>query len=179
MGFKEVVGLADDNLGSEHPARMTNQEWLAGFGISALLIIVGILNVAMEHDKGAPKHPVIWPTYVAIVLAVGLAVSLRWKSRMISPFVAVAGAFFLNYATGASALVIPHLVVLFATLAWCLVLTMRLRKQQREVMPPPTAAQRREMAAARKRHKRGEPDPEPAKQYPAANRRYTPPKARD
>jgi hypothetical protein len=169
--------LEDDHVDGHQPAvdepptRMRGREPLQAYVVAAVLAVVGVLNLLVTTGKGAPAHPTLWLSYAGIVIAVLLAGSVQLRNRLISPFTAIIGAFFVTTAKAPAVLSIPHLIALFAALGFALTVSLRQRKDQKAAAP----------AGARGRgRRRGQaaPDPGEAKR-PAANRRYTPPKAKE
>jgi drug/metabolite transporter (DMT)-like permease len=165
--------------GDLSPSKMRGNEPLMGYGAALVIAIVAALNLTITTGTGAPAHPEPWTSVAGIVLAVALAASIRLaNNRLISPFIAIFGAFFVTLSKAPSSLSAPHIVALIAAVGFALVVSMRQRREQKLVSPPLTADQRRAAADARRRRRKGEPEPASLSKRPAANRRYTPPKDR-
>jgi phosphate/sulfate permease len=148
---------------------MRGREPAQAIAVAVLLAAVGVANLLVTTGPGAPKHPTLVYSYIGIALAVGLAVSVKWRNRVVSPFAAIFAAFFVTLARGPNSLEVPHLAALAGSVGFAVVVSMRQRKELRAQAPPRPAAGRR---------RRGRADPEPdssAKRLPEPNRRYTPP----
>ena len=157
---------------------MRGNEVTQGYVVAGILAVVALLNLTVTTGAGAPRHPAYWYSILGLVAAAGLVVSIRFRNRLISPFVAVVGAFLVTVATAPKSLGVPHIVALGVTVAYAVILSLRHPRDQRLVSPTATAADRRAAAEARRRRRKGEPEPSvPVVKRPPANRRYTPPKA--
>jgi hypothetical protein len=158
------------------PNRMQGNEHLFGYAAAVVIALGGVLDLMVTTGKGAPAHPSTWTAYIGILLAIALVVSIQFRHRMISPFVAIFGAFFVTLAKGPDSLETPHIVVLMVSVAFAVIVSLRQRRDQKALTPTLTSAERRAAADARRRRRKGEPDlPAPVKR-PSPNRRYTPPK---
>jgi hypothetical protein len=156
-----------------NPMRMSGREPTQGYIVSGLLVLVGILDLVITSGAGTPKHETLWYAYVGIALGIALAVSIRYRNRLASPFIAIFGAFFVTLAKAPNALTVPHLAALLGSVAFAVVVTLRQRKDQKTLTPGGA----RGAAGASRNRRRGEAEPPAASNRPAANRRYTPPKA--
>ncbi len=157
---------------------MQGNEPLLGYVAGAVIIVGAVLNLVITTGAGAPAHPTTWNSLVAIVLAVALVVSIRFRNRMISPFIAIFGAFFVTLGKSPKSLSAPHIAVLVIAVAFAIIVSLHQRRDQKILTPAATPAARRAAADARRRRRKGEPEPPPPSSRPAANRRYTPPKDR-
>lgn len=162
--------------GPPSPTRMSGREPLFGYIAAGVIVLASILNLVVTTGPGAPAHPTVWPNYAGILFAVALTVSIRFRNRMLSPFIAIFGAFFVTLAKGPDSLSLPHIVTLLVGVAFAMIVSLHQRRDQK-AMGPVTPADRRAAADARARRRRGEPEPTVTK-HPAPNRRYTPPKDR-
>lgn len=178
MFTRFVSGLSGPS-GEENtsPNRMQGNEPLFGIAAAIVIALGAILDLVVTTGKGAPAHPTTWTAYVALLLAIGLIVSLRFRNRLASPFIAIFGAFFVTLEKGPDSLEIPHIAVLVIAVAFAVIVSLHQRRDQRIFHPPPTPAERRAAAEARRRRKRGEPELPPPVKRPPPNRRYTPPKS--
>jgi hypothetical protein len=166
-----------DQPGPVSASRMQGREPLMGYVAAAAIAIGGVLDVVVTKGKGAAAHPDTWEAYAGIVLAAAVVASVQYRNRLLSPFVAIFGAFFVTLPKGPSSLSIPHIVVLMVAVAFAVIVSMHQRRDQRALTPPMRAADRRAAADARRRRRKGEPEAPPPIKRPPANRRYTPPKA--
>ncbi len=157
--------------------RMEGNEPVWGVVLAGILIVVSVLNLTVTTGPGAPAHPSSFDSVIAIVLALALVVvSLRVRSRMVSPLVGIVAAFFTTLGKTPTSLSAPHIIALFAALAFALILSMRQRRVQRALTPQATAADRKAAADARRRRRKGEPEPPPEVKRPPRSKRYTPPR---
>jgi hypothetical protein len=108
---------------------------------------------------------------------VAVVASVQYRNRLLSPFVAIFGAFFVTLPKGPSSLSIPHIIVLMVAVSFAVIVSIHQRRDQRILTPQMTAADRRAAADARRRRRKGEPEEPAAVKRPPANRRYTPPKS--
>lgn len=162
--------LPPDERTDAPPTRMKGREPVLGLAVAALLVVVSVLNLVITTGAGAPTHPNRWLPLLGLVFAVLLAVTVRYRSRLLSPVTAIGSAFFATVSKAPSSLEVPHLAALAAALAFALILSMRQRREQRLITP----ARPRGGAAAR----RGRSEPEvAATKRPPPSKRYTPPKS--
>ena len=162
--------------GPPSPTRMSGREPLFGYIAAGVIVLASILNLVVTTGPGAPAHPTTWANYAGILFALALTVSIRFRNRMLSPFIAIFGAFFVTLAKGPDSLSLPHIVTLLVGVAFAMIVSLHQRRDQK-ALGPVTPAGRRAAADARARRRRGEPEPTVTK-HPAPNRRYTPPKDR-
>lgn len=152
------------------PMRMQGREQLWGYAAAAILAAGAVANLLDTTGKGAPAHPVLWPSWVGLALAAGLAGSIQFRNRLLSPFTAIFAAFFLTLERGPDSLAYIHIVVLFAAVGFAVAVTMRQRRQQRALGPARGRSGRGGAAS------RGTADDSGRARKPPPNRRYTPPK---
>ncbi len=153
--------------------QMEGREPLWAWVTAAVIAAGGIANLVDTTGRGAPAHPVAWPSYVGLLLAAGLVASTRARNRLLSPFVAIFAAFFVTLERGPDSLSFVHIVVLFAAVGFAVALTMRQRRAQKALGATRSPAGRRGRG-------RGRDDEQPAvgrPRKPTPNRRYTPPKS--
>ncbi|HEX4862879.1 MAG TPA: hypothetical protein VFV02_02330 [Acidimicrobiales bacterium] len=158
------------------PSTMRGSEFRYALGVAVILLVVAVLNFAIRHGKGAPKHPSTGLALVGLAAALAVFPLLRTKNRFIVPFGAVIAAFFVTLPSGPTSLKSLHVLAIIFPLAFALVLTQRQRKA--------ALADARSRAASRssgpagstrpQRSRRRKKEEEPS--GPTANRRYTPPK---
>jgi uncharacterized membrane protein YccC len=160
------------------PSRMQGNEPLWGYAVAVLLVVVAVLDLTVTTGAGAPKHPTTWTPAAGLVLALVLAGTMRYRSRLLSPFVAIFAAFFVTLSKGPRVLGFPHILALVVAVGFALLVSMRQRKDQKALTPNMTAADRREAADARRRRRKGEPEPPPGPKRPPPSARYTPPKSK-
>ncbi|MHB1930111.1 MAG: hypothetical protein ACYCUG_11965 [Acidimicrobiales bacterium] len=147
-----------------------------GYATAVVILAVAVLNLVVTKGKGAPAHPALWPSYAAIVLALGLAVSMRWRSRMVSPFVAIFGGMFDTLVRGPDSIATAHYVVIFAAFGFAVALTMRQRREQKALGILPSRGRRGGRATNPASGRRGASAADDGPKKPVASRRYTPPK---
>jgi len=168
-------GEVDDEPALPVPSRMAGREPLQGYVATAVLLAIGVANLAITTGKGAPAHPTLWYSYVGLALAVGLGVSIRYRNRLVSPFVAIFAAFFLTLAKGPDVLGTPHLVALVVAVGYALVLSMHQRRDQKALSAATGIPMRR--SRRDRRQPPSAPGADDGLRRPRPNRRYTPPKA--
>jgi hypothetical protein len=173
--FSNMFPVSDLPGSDGNPSTMKGNELLMGYGVAVIVVIVGVLDLAVTTGAGAPAHPSTWAPIAGIVLGLALALTMRFRNRLVSPFIAIFAAFFVELAKAPKSLSIPHVVALIAAVGFALVLSMRQRREQRAVGGP---AQRRGAADARRRRRSGEPEPPTGVKRPAPSARYTPPKSK-
>lgn len=155
------------------PSRMQGREPAYGYATAAVIVAGAALNLILKTGKGAPLHPTLWPSYVAIVLAVALAVTtFRFRSRLVSPFVAIFGGMFDTLARGPNRLEYPHLVVIFVAFGFAVALTMRQRREQKALGITPGRRGARGGAGGRG----AAATADDGLKKPPPSKRYTPPK---
>ena len=174
-GPAEVTSGADDGL---KPSTMRGSEMRYAVGVAVILLVVAVLNFAIRHGKGAPKHPSTGLEAIGLVAALAVFPLLRTKNRFIVPFGAVIAAFFVTLPSGPNSVKSLHVLAIIFPLAFALVLTQRQRKaalatarSRAASRPAGTTSPPRAQRSGRKRK-----EEQPA--GPTANRRYTPPKAK-
>lgn len=158
------------------PMRMQGREPVWGYAAAALLTAGAVADLLDTTGRGAPAHPLLWPSWVGLALAVGLAGSIRLRNRLLSPFTAIFSAFFLTLGRGPDSLAPVHIVVLIGAVGFAVAVTMRQRRQQRALAPARGRSGRGRAgpgAGTPSRRAAGEGE-RPRK--PPASRRYTPPK---
>jgi hypothetical protein len=160
-----------------NPAAMKGNEPILGLVVAAVILVVAVLDLVVTKGTGAPRHPDRWAPLVGIVLAVVLAVSLRWRNRLASPFIAIFAAYFVEVGKTPRSLTYPHVIALASAVGFAVMLTLRHRQEQKAAGGAMSAADRRAAADARRRRRKGEPEPAPAVKRPPPSARYTPPKA--
>jgi len=156
------------------PMRMQGREPLWGYAAAGLLAAGALANLLDTTGKGAPAHPVLWPSWVGLALAVGLAGSIQLRNRLLSPLAAIFSAFFLTLERGPDSLSYIHILVLLGAVGFAVALTMRQRRQQRALGPARGRSGRggsRSSAAGR-----GAAGEAERSRKPPPSRRYTPPK---
>jgi hypothetical protein len=129
-----------DQPGPVSASRMQGREPLMGYVAAAAIAIGGVLDVVVTKGKGAAAHPDTWEAYAGIVLAAAVVASVQYRNRLLSPFVAIFGAFFVTLPKGPSSLSIPHIVVLMVAVAFAVIVSMHQRRDQRALTPPMRAA---------------------------------------
>jgi hypothetical protein len=159
-----------------NPASMKGNEPILGLVVAFVILIVAVLDLTVTKGTGAPKHAETWAPLIGIGLAVVLAVSLRWRNRLASPFIAIFAAYFVEVGKTPKSLTYPHVLALASAVGVAVMLTLRHRQDQKAAGTV-SAADRRAAADARRRRRKGEPEPVTAVKRPPPSARYTPPKA--
>jgi hypothetical protein len=189
-------GAADDLK----PSTMRGTEPMYGYLVALELVVVSILNVAVTHGKGAPKHPSTGLSMVGLGASIALIGVIQLRHRFLTGFAAIIAAFTVaSLPKVPNSLALYHLFAIVFPLAYALVLTQRQNKakmaQTRARVKSRRAASeksgaregpakraprsdlrtdayaRRRQRLERKAAKRGA-----TQSGPSANRRYTPPK---
>jgi len=161
-----------------------------GYLVVLLLIGVSILNLTDTHGKGAPTGPqhlfgaTVTSAHLAViglVASVALVGVMQTRNRLIVPLAAIAAAFLTTLPKVPNSLSVSHLLALVVPVMYAFILTQRQRKSTvahtragGPAKPRTTPAERRAEAAERRRSRRQRM----VQSGPAANRRYTPPKAK-
>ena len=174
--FERLLSWVRQPEAKTGPATMKGNEPLLGLVVAAIIIAVGVLDLVVTTGAGAPKHPQTWAPVVGILLALVLVVSVRFRNRLVSPFISIFAAYFVEVFKAPKSLSVPHVIVLASAVGFALILTMRHRGEQKAAGVG-TPAERRAAAEARRRRRKGEPEPPPAVKRPPPSARYTPPKA--
>jgi len=175
--LSDTAGSGQTDDAQLKPSAMRGSEFLYGVGVAVILLLVAILNVAVRHGAGAPKHPQTVLALVGLLAALAVFPLLLTRNRFIAPFGAVIAAFFVTLPSTPNSVKSLHAIAIVFPLVYALVLTQRQRKL--------AMAAAREKAAARQaagdtatprsgRRRKREPQPT----GPIANRRYTPPKGK-
>lgn len=156
----------------ERPLRpMELREWEIplGYAIAAILVVVAVLELTVTTGAGAPKtHNPILPA-VAIVSALTMAATIRFKNRFVTALSGVVGGVLINFAQTPHSLSIPRSIGFLVPFAYAFVVVNRHNRAVRVQRGPRNAGQ----GGARRGSK---VQPEPT--GPKASRRYTPPKAK-
>lgn len=164
------------------PTEMRGNEARYGYILAAELIIVAILNLTFTHGKNAPAHPPTTLSAIGLVISVGFGALIRTHNRFIVSFAALIAAFFVTLPRIPESLFIYHVFALIFPLIYALVLMQRQRRATlatTKAKGRQTPEQRRADLDARRRERRSRRRGEvPAPGRVAANRRYTPPKAK-
>jgi hypothetical protein len=163
-----LAGTGDDDL---RPSTMRGNETRYGYVVALELLVVAVLNLAVTHGKGAPKHPQTTLAVIGVAAAVGLVPLLRTQNRMVVGFGSIIAAFFVTLPRTPSSLSLAHIFALAIPLIYTLLLTQRQRRETTARLK-----QNRGAAPPRQPRKRRKDPEEPA--GPQPNRRYTPPKAK-
>lgn len=155
------------------PSAMRGTELRYGIGVAVILVVVAVLNLAVRHGAGAPKHPQTGVAVVGLIAALAVFPLLRTRNRFIVPFAAVIAALFVTLPSGPNSVRSLHAVAVIFPLIYAFVLTQRQRKA--------ATAQARLKAASRSANEPAAPRGGRRRKVeqasgPIANRRYTPPK---
>jgi hypothetical protein len=154
---------------------MRGKEALYGYGVTAELVLVAVLNLLVTHGKGAPTHPATTISVIGLVVALALPVAIRTNNRTIGGLGAVVAAFFVALPRVPNSLQMAHILAFVLPIAYSFTLTQRQRKLATAEMKARRATAAAQPRPARRR--RARKDPEPPK-GPQPSRRYTPPKAK-
>lgn len=164
------------------PSAMRGPEFRYGVAVALILLVVAVLNLAVRHGPGAPKHPQTGLAIVGLVAALAVFPILLTRNRFIAPFAAVIAAFFVTLPSGPNSVKSVHVLAIVFPLVYALVLTQRQRKLAMAAARSKAAS--RQAAGASGSSASASPrggrrrKSEPTAAGPSANRRYTPPKAK-
>ena len=110
------------------PTAMRGNELLYGYLIAGELILVSILNLAVTHGTGAPKHPNHVVEILGLVASVALLGVLQTRHRFIVPFAMILAAYLVVYPKTPNSLTLAHLFALVLPVIYALILMQRQRK---------------------------------------------------
>jgi hypothetical protein len=181
---REPEDAAPEHL-SLKPAAMRGSEAMYGYVVALELVAVSILNLAVTHGKGAPKHPSTGIAVVGLLASIALMGVIRTTHhRLVVPFAAIVAAFFATLPKVPNSLSLAHLFALVLPVVYAFVLTQRQRKasaaQLRAGKRPAAStsgADTRSAAAGGRRQSRRSRRQLATQTGPTKNRRYTPPKS--
>ncbi len=171
------IGEPPAGAGPPRPSRMEPPEDLVGYGIAALLVVIGVL-FATVHGPGSPAHPDNIVPLAGVAVALALVAVIRLGNRFATAMTAVVAALLVETAKPPTELVILFYVSLVVPLGYAFWLTRRQSKAARAIaatQPHLSPEQRKAQREQRKAQKRGEAPPPPVRATPSRNRRYTPP----
>ena len=165
--------LADSGL---KPSTMRGSEPRYALGVAVILLVVAVLNFAIRHGKGAPKHPSTGLEVLGLVAALAVFPLLRTNNRFIVPFGSVVAAFFVTLPSGPNSVKSLHVLAIIFPLAFALVLTQRQRKAALANARSGAASRSSATSAPPRTPRSGRRRKQEEPSGPTANRRYTPPK---
>ena len=179
------------------PTAMRGNELLYGYLIAGELILVSILNLAVTHGTGAPKHPNHVVEILGLVASVALLGVLQTRHRFIVPFAMILAAYLVVYPKTPNSLTLAHLFALVLPVIYALILMQRQRKASLAQAkargggaggggrgggtgraPRPTPDERRSEALRRRQERRDRRRGLTPSAGPKRSGRYTPPKPR-
>lgn len=152
------------------PIELRDWEIPAGYAIAGLIVLIAILELTVTTGKGAAKNPSTILPLLALVLGVAQAVSIRWKNRIVTALIGVAGGLLVGVTRVPDSIGIPHSLGFLAPVVYAFLVTNRHNRAQRALRGPRNQPQR----GARRGAKTA---PEPT--GPKASRRYTPPRPKE
>lgn len=162
------------------PSAMRGNETIYGYVVLLELVAVAVINLAVTHGAGAPKHSQTLMSVIGLAAAAVYAGTLQTRNRFIVGFAAILTAFVVSIPQVPNSVKLYHVFGLVIPLVYALILTQRQRKaalaqvRKGKAAAPKKAADRRADAIARRQdRKRGS-----VPSGPAASRRYTPPRAK-
>jgi hypothetical protein len=158
------------------PSTMRGSEPRYALGVAVILLVVAVLNFAIRHGKGAPKHPSTGLEVLGLVAALAVFPLLRTNNRFIVPFGSVVAAFFVTLPSGPNSIKSLHVLAIIFPLAFALVLTQRQRKAALANARSRAVSRSAGAAAPARARRSGRRRKEEQPSGPTANRRYTPPK---
>ena len=166
---------ATDDLPS---SRLRGNEITYGYAVGGIIALAGVLMLVITTGKGAPKHPTtIWPA-LGVVLGIATILTIRFRNRMLTSLVAIAGGFVSGQARTPNSLSGVKIVALLAPVLYGILVFRRQSKADRALrasQPRMTSAERK---AARGRGRTAAAQDEPAPGRPKPSGRYTPPKSK-
>jgi hypothetical protein len=172
-----------DTPTDDFPAsRLRGTEPLYGVVVGLELLVVAILNLAVQGGAGAPKHPDTLIMVLGVAVSVGFIGLLALRNRTVASFGAIGAAFFVTLPKVPSSLSLAHIMALLVPLAYALIITSRQRKMakgalQRGGRRAPRMSESRQSRATRSRNTTTARPAAKAAGRPTSGR-YTPPKAR-
>jgi hypothetical protein len=175
--FDNLFSSLESEDSDDNPGRMRGSEPIQGYVVAAVLFVVCVLDLTIKKGAGAPKHPSQWAPSVGLILSVALALTMRFRNRLASPFIAIFASFFATLSKAPKVLSTPHIIALVVAVGFAVNMTLHQRRDQKALTPNMTPAQRRAAADARRRRRKGEPEPPSAGKRPPPSARYTPPKS--
>lgn len=160
-------------------SRLRGNERTYGYAVGAVIAVASIIMLVVTGGAGAPKHPQpIWPV-LGLVFGVATIATIRFRNRMLTSLVAIAGGFVSGQARTPNSLSGVKIVALLAPVLYGIMIFRRQSKADRALrasQPRMTAAERK---AARGRGRGGAAaKDEPAPGRPKPSGRYTPPKSK-
>lgn len=152
------------------PIELRDWEIPAGYAIAGFIVLLAILELTITSGRGAPRNPSTILPLLAGVIGVIQAATIRFKNRLVTALVGVAGGLLIASTRVPDSLGIPHSLGFLAPLVYAFLVTNRHNRAQRALRGPRNQAQRGGRRGAKAA-------PEPT--GPKANRRYTPPRPKD
>ena len=164
-------------------SRLRGTEPLYGIVVGLELLVVAILNLAIQGGAGAPKHPDTFVMVIGVVASVAFLGLLTVRNRTVASFAAIGAAFFVTLPKVPSSLSLAHIMALLVPLAYALIITSRQRKMAKAAIQRGgnrTPRRTRETRPTRAGRSRSATTTRPATRSTGrpASGRYTPPKAR-
>jgi len=156
--------------GDLRPIELREWEIPAGYAIAGFIVLLAVLELVITTGKGAPKNPS--PILPLLALAIGLvqAATIRFKNRLVTALVGVAGGLLIATTKVPDSLGIPHSLGFLAPLVYAFLVTNRHNRAQRAQRGPRNQPQR-----GGRRGSKAAPEPT----GPKASRRYTPPRPKE
>jgi hypothetical protein len=174
----------DEDATDDFPAgRLRGTEPLYGIVVGLELLVVAILNLAIQGGAGAPKHPDTFIMIIGVVASVAFLGLLAVRNRTVASFAAIGAAFFVTLPKVPSSLSLAHIMALLVPLAYALIITSRQRKMAKATLQrggSRAPRRTRETRQTRTTRSRNATTTRPAARSTGrpTSGRYTPPKAR-
>lgn len=163
------------------PIDLRDWEIPAGYVVAGLIVVAAVIELTITHGQGAPPTPPRILPGVSIVLAIGVALTIRFRNRIVTGIAAAAAALVLSFVQVPVSVGVVRVVGFIAAFAYAFIIIQRQSSAQRRLNRE--ARERGRGGASRggstgRGGQGGRNAPEPTS-GPRASRRYTPPKPRD
>jgi hypothetical protein len=110
------------------PSAMRGTEAMYGYVVALELFVVAIINLAVTHGPGAPKHSQTALSLVGLVASIALVAIIQTNNRMIVSLAAIGAAFFVTLPAVPNSVRAVHILALIIPVIYAFVLTQRQRK---------------------------------------------------
>jgi hypothetical protein len=154
------------------PIELREWEIPAGYAVAGLIVLLAVLELTITHGKGAAKNPSPILPLIALVVGLAQAATIRFKNRLLTGILGVAGGLLIAYVRVPDSLGILHSIGFLAPFVYAFLVTQRHSRAQRALQGP---RNRRQGGGGSRRGSQAPPEPG----GPKASRRYTPPKAKE
>jgi hypothetical protein len=156
------------------PIALRDWEIPAAYVVAVVVVVVAVLEFTVTTGKGAPKNPSVVLPSVALVAALGQAISVRFGNRLLTAFLGIVAGITVGYTKTPDSLSLLRDIGLFLPFIYGFVVIQRQSRAQRALAGPRGRRGRGGAAAGGGGGRQNAKAP--ATTGPQANRRYTPPK---